>query len=413
MKNILKMAFTKWQAWEGKRSAKLLALLALIAMVVVYSCKKPYTPPVIASEGNYLVVEGAINSGTDSSFLKLSRTVSIASKMTANPELNAVLTVEGEQGTTYALVEKGKGVYATGALNLDNAHKYRLRIKTSNQEEYLSDYVAVLNSPPIDSVSYTKVANGVNIYSNTHDPANNVKYYRWDYIETYMFHSNYDSHFVSNGDTVLSRTDQIYWCFRSDSATSINIASTAKQTKAVIVNNPIIFIPSTSEKFTQKYSIIVRQYALTSDAYAFWDNVKKNTEQLGSIFDAQPSSIPGNIHCISTPSKPIIGYVSIGNVTSQRIFISATQLPGYYTTQFYTSCSTDSLMFVFTAPGGTKVYQEDEFYNFNKPGFNHANRQIPIDAFKKADTLAGHTGAAPECVDCTLRGTTRQPSFWQ
>jgi hypothetical protein len=389
----------------------------LIFLISTIGCKKPYNPPAIIAPGSYLVVEGVIDSGSDSTIIKLSRTVNLSSKVTVNPITGGVVTVESDQNDTYLLTEITNGTYVASGLNLDNTRKYRLRIKTGI-EEYLSDFVAVLNSPPIDSISYTVQSNGVNIYSNTHDPKNNTRYYRWDYTETYIFHSPFYSQWKSNGDTVLLRdmvNDQIYSCWRSDTSSNIILGSSAKLTKDIIVNYPITFIPSQSQKFTQKYSIMVRQYALTGDAYNFWQNLKKNTEQLGSIFDAQPSALNGNIHSVSYPSEPVIGYVSVGSVANQRIFISSSNLPlSFQPNPNDPSCLLVFALFIYYPQGSnTPINQENEYFNFNK-GAMAPYLQIPVAAITAPDgTIVGHTGSDPRCVDCTLSGTNKQPVFWR
>ena len=388
--------------------------IILLAVIIIAGCKKPYNPPAIASPGAYLVVEGVINSGSDSTLIKLSRTVSLSSVNTFNPVLGAVVTVVSDQGTVFPLTETSNGNYVSAGLNLDNSHTYRLSIKTSN-EQYLSDFVAVENSPPIDSVSYTVQTSGLNIFANTHDPKNSTRYYRWDYTETWMFHSNYFSSWKSNGDTVLIRdlvNDQIYYCWKNDTSSTIILGSSAKLSKDIIVNNPITSISSTSEKLTREYSILLRQYALTGPAYTFWQNLKKNTEQLGGIFDAQPSNINGNIHSVTNPSEPVIGYVSVGSVASLRIFIGTDNLPISFTPNpFYPSCQLDSELFVYYPPHGAPEFQEDEFFNANKGAEQPV--LIPVQAIQTpSGTVIGHTGSSITCVDCTLRGTNKQPSFW-
>ncbi|HEX3386410.1 MAG TPA: DUF4249 domain-containing protein, partial [Mucilaginibacter sp.] len=271
--------------------------LFILVVIAVTGCKKTYKPSVLSTSNKYLVVEGVINSGSDSTFIKLSRTVKLSSKASSSPELNAIVTVQSDQNTSYPLIEIGNGMYGCAGLNLDNAHQYRLSIKTTNGKQYLSDYIAVLNSPPIDSVSFdtngtATAGSGINLYVNTHDPANKVKYYRWDYQETWIFHSNYLSYFQSNGDSVFARnlnTDNIHDCWGNDTSSTIILGTTAKLEKSVILNDPITSVLSTSEKLTTEYSILVRQYALTTEAYDFYTNLKKNTEQLGSVFDALPS----------------------------------------------------------------------------------------------------------------------------
>jgi len=385
------------------------------------SCKKPYNPPGVSSPGSYLVVEGVINSGSDSTIIKLSKTVPISNATATNPVLHASLAVEGDQNISFPLSETGPGRYTCAGLNLDKSYTYRLSIKTANNEQYYSDYVPVLNAPPIDSVYFTVAKNGINIFSDTHDASNTVKYYRWDYQETWVFHSNFESGYVSNGDTVIERNflnNEIYQCWGNETSNTIILASSAILSKDIITKIPITAVVSTSEKLGSEYSIIVREYAITGEAYTFWQNLKKVTEQLGGIFDAQPSQINGNIHSVTNPAEPIIGYISAGSTTSKRIFIKNQQLPGWVPANPYPNCELDSL-FLQYAPVGTTVpvNQENEYFNYNK-GADHRYLLIPVGPILVIPKfgpvrIIGHTGSTPECVDCTLRGTNKQPIFWQ
>jgi hypothetical protein len=392
-------------------------IVILLVIVTMVGCKKPYDPPAITASNSYLVVEGVINSGADSTFIKLSKTVNLSSKVVTNPVVNATVTVEGDQNTTYPLTAAASGTYVSAGLNLDNAHKYRLRIKTADNKEYLSDFVPVLNSPPIDSIGYTLQTNGLNIYSNAHDPTNNVKYFRFDYTETWLFHPAFDSYFKSNGDTVLARdliNDNIYQCWQSDTSSNIVLASTAKLAQDVLLNNPITDISSTSEKLEARYSIMVRQYALTPDAFTFWQNLKKNTEQLGSIFDAQPTEISGNIHSLTNPAEPVIGYLSVGAVASKRIFIDNRVLPAWKPVTPYDMCTDTALLYKYYE-GIQKVLvnQVDLQINYNTPGY-HFDVLIPINSIvNNQGIILGFTAAERACVDCTLRGTNKQPIFWK
>jgi len=391
-------------------------MTCFIFIAVVVSCRKPYSPPAIALSGSYLVVEGVINSGADTTLIKLSKTVKLSSAVTINPLSGAVVTVVSDQGAVYPLTEIAKGSYISPGLNLDNSRTYRLSIKTST-EQYLSDFEAVKNAPPVDSVAYTVQSDGVRIFANTHDPNNNTRYYRWDYTETWVFHSSFQSSWKSNGDTVVMRnqtTDQIYYCYKSDTSSTILLGSSAKLAADVISNAPITSIAPHSDKLTEEYSILLRQYALTGAAYAFWQNLKTNTEKLGGIFDAQPSNISSNIHSVTNPSEPVIGYLSVGAVSNQRIFISSYPFPIFWTPDPYDDdcLLTSYLLAFYPTGGGGPINQENEFFNINKGA--HPPVPIPVQAIVDlAGEVVGHTGAPAECVDCTLRGTNKQPSFWK
>ncbi|MFI5161523.1 MAG: hypothetical protein ACHQHN_09605, partial [Sphingobacteriales bacterium] len=49
-------------------------------LIAFINCRKPYQPAIVSVNHNYLVVEGVINSGSDSTFIKLSHTVKLDSK---------------------------------------------------------------------------------------------------------------------------------------------------------------------------------------------------------------------------------------------------------------------------------------------------------------------------------------------
>ncbi|HTK20654.1 MAG TPA: DUF4249 domain-containing protein [Mucilaginibacter sp.] len=379
--------------------------LLIFAMMV--ACKKPYNPTVIDSPKSYLIVEGVINTN-DTTTIKISRTVKLSSKTTDNP-VEANINVESDNGESYSLNESAPGVYKMDGVFLDASHKYRLHITTSdNDNEYLSDYIPVKDSPPIDSIGFNLTAKGIQIYSNAHDVTKGTRYYRFDYTETWEFHSLYPSEWISNGSAIVPRpSDQrIYLCYKSNSSSTILLGSTAKLTQDVLYQNPIIAIESTAEKIETKYSILLRQYALTADSYKFWETLRKNTEQLGSIFDAEPTQLAGNIHNIHDNTDIVIGYISAGTVSKKRIFITSEQLPASYKTVYPYQCMQDSLWY---HNPHSYAGLENDVEDVLIPGI-----MIPITAFYEGGpSPAGFMGADPYCVDCTLRGSKKRPDFWK
>jgi hypothetical protein len=381
--------------------------------VTITACRKPYDPPAIAAPGSYLVVEGVINSGADSTIIKLNHTVKLSASTSINPELDAIVSVDGDDNSSRSLAAAGKGVYFFPGLNLDVNHKYRLKIKTADNKEFASDFVPVINSPAIDSVTYKVKSDGIDINLNTHS-ANNLRYYRWEYNETWVHESDFESNYKSNGDTVLQRdrvNDEIYVCWRNSASSTITLGSSAKLAQDVISDLPITFISRHDDRLRHRYSILVRQYALTKDAYDFWLNLKKNTEQLGSIFDAQPSQINGNIHSLTDANEPVIGYISVGNYATKRIYIDESTLPPWLDPLGDGCVAKPFLYRFFDNEGQGPFNQVDQYINFYKAT---GELQIPIDAIKPPGSpIIGYTGAPPSCVDCTLTGSNKKPNFWQ
>jgi hypothetical protein len=293
------------------------------------------------------------------------------------------------------LQEWGNGQYGLPSLILNNAVQYRLRIGTQDGKKYLSDFVDLKASPPIDSISWKRTGDGVQIYANTHDPQSNSHYYRWNFQETWQFHSVYDAtlQWVNDGIVPLN-PNPYYTCWDYASSTSVLLSASTKLAKDEIYEYPIELIPSNSWLISVRYSILVKQYVLTSDAYDFWLNLQRNTEQIGSIFSPQPSAAKSNIHNIADSSEPVVGFLSAGTLQKQRIFITPDQIPNWGIGT-YEDCTT------FSSPPDSLYY------------YLHAGYNLPIGF-----SSSGSPGAlrydisSGSCVKCTLIGTNIKPSYW-
>lgn len=379
-----------------------------VIIIVLLCCKKPYYPTVLSSPNSYLVVEGVINSGSDSTIIKISKTVKLNEKIVQNPLLGATVNVESDQNTSFPLNDAtGKGFYSNPSLNLPSSSKYRLRIKTNDGSEYVSDFVAIKPTPPIDSIGFTLKDSSVNIYVNTHDPANATRYYRWDYDETWQFQSKFGSSWILDRrtDTFVYRPDSlsIHYCFGNDTSSTVLLNSTTRLTQDAIYQSPITQFSYHSEKIETKYSIKVKQYALTREAFEFYQNIKKNTETLGSIFDAQPTELIGNIHNVTNSSEPVIGYITATNVQSKRIFISNKVLPPNTRVNYPYDCVMESAL--FHDPRNGNMVQTVLI----DPPFT----DLATYAIYGPAGIIGFMYSTPLCVDCTLRGTKKRPEFWR
>jgi hypothetical protein len=346
------------------------------------------------------VVEGFI-SGNDATQFTLSRTIPLSGSSTLPKETNAVLHVEGDDNSTYTLKELGNGAYGGDTLPLNPVARYRLRIHTADNKDYLSDYVVFKQTPLIDSVSWVQGNNGVDIFVNTHDASNNTRYYQWEYKETWHYTSAEYSTAVFQKDKpwVVDRQpeDQIYNCWLNNISTAILLGSSDKLSQDIIYRQLLTHIPQDAQQLSIKYSILVHQYALTKDAYNYLTLMQKNSESLGSIFDAQPSDLKGNIHRLGSATEQVIGFISAGTAIVQRIFIDRTQLPLPW--HYFFGCTMkDSLISTDSAA----IWDAFGSHIFT-----------PLAADYSRGFLDGWISNYTSCVDCrTQGGTTTPPSFW-
>lgn len=367
----------------------------LCCVLALAACKQAYEPPVLSSSTQYLVVEGFINSGPDSTYFNLTHTTNIRDTAKASPELNAQVFVEGNNSAAFPLAGIGQGRYGAGPLTLNPAGQYRIHIKTKTGKEYVSDYSPLKISPPIDSISWAVASNGgIQLSANTHDPSQNSRYYRWEYDETWEFHSAYLSSLkYVNGQVVQRDIDSIYYCWLDAHSTNILLGSSAKLARDEIFLAPLVNIPRYDWRLDIEYSILVRQYSLTPEAYTYWQNLRQNSEQIGTIFGPLPSELRGNVHSVTDTSELVVGYVSAGSLTQQRIFIFNNQLPFHSQSTFNSECTVHT------------VSNDSTMYYFGGMDYIPLSPALPPGS--------GNLGSTKFCVDCTLYGHNQRPSFWQ
>src|SRR5690349_17958761 len=165
-------------------------LIYILAVTLAFGCKDAYDLPVDVPASGYLVVDGTINSGKGATYINLSKSVRLVDTFSVNNVTNATVAVEGEDNSRFSLTHRGSGRYVNDQLVLNKAVKYRLHIRSDNKE-YLTPYLPVKQSPPIDSVNFVYDGEGAHIFVDAKGNANTSGYYRWDYEEDWEFNSAY------------------------------------------------------------------------------------------------------------------------------------------------------------------------------------------------------------------------------
>jgi hypothetical protein len=373
---------------------------AAAAVLLAGSCVEQYVSPYKSPTTGYLVVEGYI-AGNGPTRYTLSRSISLQGDSAIPAVTGAALQVEGDDNSTYPLTEQGNGVYGAPSLPLNAPTRYRLRIATPGGDTYLSDFVPYRPTPPIDSINWVRDSRGVTIYANTHDPTNSTRYYQWTYDQVWEYHSAEGSQYIYDAPTnsLITRPDSemFYTCYRDVSYTSILIGSSAKLAQDLIYEAPLVHIGAATQPLSVEYTILVNQYALTDSAYNFLQLMKQNTESLGSIFDAQPSNIQGNIRSVTNPGEPVIGYISAGTLQQQRIFINNSELKDW------------GYVFACTFPDVAVPDNPDSIKAF----FGELGLIPTYQIFKGQPPMIYYDGNLASCIDCrTQAGTTQKPPYW-
>jgi len=366
--------------------------VGLLLCLSLSRCIEPYDAK-IENIDSILVVEGIITSGTTQIILTKSFDIQtdywwiFGGK---NEELiyvdSALVYIECDDGTQSEEVHSsGKGVYLieTGELNV-NA-KYRLVIHVDD-EVYHSSYLAPAISPPVE-LSYRincayfqkneknekdSIVIYTDVFISTQGYEHQPGYYLWSYREDWEIHAP------------IYFPGYPYICWGKDSSRVFLLSSTDKLVENTIREHKLKYINAQDNKVSLRYRIQVKQNIIHKEAYDYFNNQKKNSEQTGTIFGVIPSELMGNIRCTSNPAIFVIGYVDVSTSTTDELYLDS------------------------------ECYDPPN-YNYNNcevwiplPG------QVPKDGIVWGYVEYGTGYILESCVDCTKRGGTEiKPEDWK
>jgi hypothetical protein len=165
---------------------------------------------------------------------------------------------------------------------------------------------------------------------------------------------------------------------------------TAQLSEPVINHFPLHYVTTEDRELSIRYSLLVRQFTMTAEAFSYWDNLREQNENQGALYNKQPYQILENIKNTKHPDEPVMGYFLVAGVSEQRIFVNRPSLHFYYWNCVLTqadfervadlrrSSSSEWPIYLTTDPNGRMAYPNER------------------------------------CLDCRERdGKIEEPEFWE
>jgi Domain of unknown function (DUF4249) len=379
-------------------TGKYTTILIIITAGLFTACKKQYIPVIEDGANSFLVVSGFINTTENSkTTIVLSHTTNLGDTVVFAPEAGSVAKIISNTGESFPLTSIGNGVYESNILSLNNANKYRLSIVREGNRKYESEFVDCRNTQPIDSLNWKQEDGDVTMYVNTHDASGSTRYYWWDYTETWQYETPNQTPWKLEGNRILVRSfdEQVHICWVYGESPDILLGNTSLLTDDVVSQQPLLKLRNKDKRLNFRYSMLVRQYGITAEAHKYWINIKNNSQQLGTLFDQQPSQLKGNITAVNNPDEPVLGFVSAAKQQVKRIFIQHDELDNWQFDGFEGyNCAFNYIL----------VNPADPFlFEYSDPSYVpwYFVTGGPLYIINKS------------CIDCTLKGGTNvRPSFW-
>lgn len=369
---------------------------------VLQACRTPFDPEVPAQSTSFLVVEGYLDSDGKRSELKLSRSAPLDATEPFVVVSGATVSLNSASGESYLLTEAEAGAYIF-QYDIPEEQNYTLEIILANGEIYGSKPMRPIVTPDIHDVGFVKDEEGVEVFLTTQGDQN-ADDFLWTFEETWVYRPKIQVAYIYDASIrdVRHRRDEerIDLCYKSQDSPGILLETSSRFEEQVVFRQTITEIPTGDERIMQRYSILISQKAIGEDAVQFWEILKKNTENIGSIFSPLPSLIGGNISSLDGSNRPVVGHVSLGVVRQHRLYINLTDVtPWGYLDPSFNDCIID--------PDSVLVRYYDPI--FVSGNMLPARPYIPPGG----TVTLGYFPTSRRCADCTLYASQTRPDFWE
>jgi hypothetical protein len=399
-------------------------IIAFLFLIAAASCIDPYTPN-LKNYNSLLVVEGLITNENSSYKIKLSRTTGQANSISEKVADADVYIIDGSGVKTH-LQNSGGGYYKTDSTLFKGVvgQNYTLQILTGDGKEYKSGQSTMLPVADIDKVYYEKgeeisgingkISPGLKIFLNSANTIGNNQYFRWTFEEVWKFKipcpQRYICKMVLDKETyIFEQIDSVReYCWKRNLSEDLITNSILSGGANFISGQEIQFIdPVLSDRLTQEYSILVKQYSVSQEEFDFWNNLKKAGEAGGDIFALQPFTVMSNIHNVNNNNERVLGYFEVSGVSQKRIFITAHELDPLSLTHYQTDC-----VEIPKGPSDWPGRNLPTFYQIYYQIMNNGDYTFIRPIFNTDNTLRQLVYATNVCAICELTGFSTKPDFW-
>lgn len=307
----------------------------IFLFAVLASCEDPYYPDIDKIE-NVIVADARLVMGSDSNYIFLYKTVGFYERKLDSEQISgAQISISDANGNSEQVKEEEPGRYKVD-LNLNPDAAYQLTINYGGHS-YESTFEAVPKVPELDTVfgiAETKVmesgdgndaddyrtVDGLQLYT---DITSNLEmpYYRFTarIIMQYIYLVE-----VMRGGA-LDQIPMYAWA-SSYPKGAFNIASPAEySTVKGIYKHPLYFTskdpnPGFKRRFAG-WIIELTQHGLTENGHNYYDDLNKQLDADGRLFDPLYVQARSNLKCTSDPSQIILGNFEISASNTTQYFV--------------------------------------------------------------------------------------------
>lgn len=311
-----------------------LIIYSFLLTALIVGCEDIYTPD-IDEVDNVIVADARIVNGWTYNYIRLYESLGFNEKGSGYPGITgATIIIVDDEGGEYPVPEIGEGISGVD-IDLKPDLNYKLKIEYKG-DTFESTFEPVPKVPDLDTVygfpetiviqeggendvTNFRERDGFQLYTDI-TTETDMPYYRFTArkVLQYVYIENLGS------DTEV----EIYhykWKSYFPQGT-FNIAAPPEYSGSNnIIKHPLFFIEESvymeEDNFFAGWILILYQYGLSKSAFNYYDDLNKQLESEGRIFDPLYVQARNNLKCSNRPEELILGNFEISSVKEHRYFI--------------------------------------------------------------------------------------------
>ena len=382
-----------------------LILILCPFILLLPGCIESFNPEINEKQVN-LVVDGTLTDQEGYHSVRISRSGSYNDPVFV-PETGCQVEIISEGGNQVILNEYMPGLYEEWIDQpfLEINQVYKLHILTGDGTEYYSYPDTLLACAPLDTIyseqemkgtiGKNALVNGLQFFTDIEIPENHARSYRWTMEETWEYHAAFFIQYFFD-DTLIELeepTDSLTYCWKTQEIHNIRTLTTSEIVGNKVNRIPLHYVSNQSNRLKVKYSLLLKQYALSSRAFQYWNQLENQGSEGGGLYETQPVRIEGNVYNSSDPEERILGYFNVSAVKEKRFFTKER-----FPFLIYDFNCTPFLVSDYY-PDGIGDLSDSEYPIYVLPSAGFDNVWFMAD---------------DKCFDCTQGGgTTVKPDFWE
>lgn len=385
-----------------------------------------------------LVIEASLTNEMKQHTVILSRAFRFEDSISA-PERDAQVRILDEMQNVFAFEENEPGLYTTiTPFAAQKGVKYSLVVETNDGAVYSSEPESFESDSQIEDVYASRETNdngedGIFIFTDSFDPSGKSQYYRYEYEETYKIiapnwtpldfeltnyepcNPDFEDPRILYDLELVQRDQEEQICYNTVSSTNIVQSSSAGFSDSRIERFPVRFIPGSDFILTHRYSILVRQYVQSANAFSYYQSLDDFSSSTSVFTDIQPGFLEGNISVDNNEDKKVLGYFEVASVSQKRIFLGFRDfypdapLPLYIKKCLPFSTPLEHVSYCYNGPLAGNPCPESLIERMARNSISF----VSVNDGTVGITCPGaYVVVDRECGDCTALGSNIVPEFW-